>query len=79
MNAMIPQIMKAEGAGNRERMLQLSAMMSKYSTSLMILSVFPILFELPSLLTLWLGSEPEHATMFCVFLIVAFLIDGASL
>lgn len=79
MNAMIPQIMKAEGAGNRERMLQLSAMMSKYSTSLMILSVFPILFELPSLLTLWLGSEPEHAMMFCVFLIVAFLIDGASL
>lgn len=79
MNAMIPQIMKAEGAGNRERMLKLSAMMSKYSTSLMILSVFPILFELPSLLTLWLGSEPEHATMFCVFLIVAFLIDGASL
>ena len=79
LNAMTPQIMKAEGAGNRERMLHLSAMMSKYSTSLMILSVFPILFELPSLLTLWLGSEPEHASMFCTFLIVAFLIDGASL
>lgn len=79
LNAMTPQIMKAEGAGARKRMLRLSALMSKYSTSLMILSVFPTLFELPSLLTLWLGSEPEHASMFCTFLIVAFLIDGASL
>ena len=45
----------------------------------MVLTVYPIIFELPSLLTLWLGTEPAHASMFCTFLIIAFLADGVSL
>ena len=52
---------------------------SKFSTAIMILTVYPIVFELPSLLTLWLGTEPVHASMFCTFLIIAFLADGVSL
>ena len=79
LNAMTPQIMKAEGSGDRHQMVKLATMESKFSTAIMILTVYPIVFELPSLLTLWLGTEPVHASMFCTFLIIAFLADGISL
>ena len=79
LNAMTPQIMKAEGGGDRKKMVRLATLESKFSTAIMVLTVYPIIFELPSLLTLWLGTEPAHASMFCTFLIIAFLADGVSL
>ncbi|MBO4800957.1 MAG: hypothetical protein J5545_03735 [Bacteroidaceae bacterium] len=79
LNAMNPQIIKAEGEQNRARMLHLAAMESKYSLALMLLVAVPLLLEFPQVLSLWLKEVPDHTAMFCRFVMVAFLFDQISL
>lgn len=78
INAMNPQIVKAEGEGNREKMLHLAEKESKYSTLLLILLIIPLVFEMPSLLAVWLKSVPPGADMFCRFILCGFIIDQAT-
>ena len=78
INAMNPQIIKAEGEGNRTKMLHLAEKESKYSTLLLILFIIPILFEMPSLLAFWLKSVPHGADMFCRFILCGFIIDQVT-
>lgn len=78
LNAMNPQIMKAEGAKDRDRMIRLSEYASKYSFLLLSLVAIPIIAEMDSLLQLWLGEVPEHTSMFCRFMLVASLCDQLS-
>lgn len=75
LNAMNPQIMKAEGEGNRKKMLHLAEMESKYSSMLLILVIIPIIFETPGILSFWLKEVPEETSMFCQFILVSFIID----
>jgi O-antigen/teichoic acid export membrane protein len=78
VSAMNPQIMKAEGGNNRERMVMLSEYMSKYSFLLLALVAIPIIAEMDTLLQLWLGEVPEHTSMFCKLMLVASLCDQLS-
>jgi O-antigen/teichoic acid export membrane protein len=78
INAINPQIMKAEGGNNRERMVMLSEYMSKYSFLLLALVAIPIIAEMDTLLQLWLGEVPEHTSMFCKLMLVASLCDQLS-
>lgn len=78
LNAMNPQIMKAEGAGDRHKMLLLAEMESKYSAALMSLVAIPLIVEMPVLLGLWLKEVPEHTVMFCRFVLIAFLCDQTT-
>ena len=75
LNAMNPQIMKAEGMGDRERAVMLAERESKYSTLLMSLVVVPLIIEMPSVLDFWLEEVPEGAVMFCRFVLFTFLCD----
>ena len=75
LNAMNPQIMKAEGEGNRARMLHLAELESKYSTILLMLIVVPLIFEMPAILSFWLKDAPEYSAMFCRFILCGFVID----
>ena len=75
LNAMNPQIMKAEGEGNRKKMLHLAEMESKYSSMLLILIIIPLIFEATSIIEFWLGDMTEGADMFCQFILAAFIID----
>ena len=75
VNAMNPQIMKAEGEGDRQRVLKLASQESKYSTILLSIVSIPILMELPSILSLWLKEVPEYTVMFCTFTLVTCLVD----
>lgn len=75
LNAMNPQIMKAEGEGNRERMLFLAEMASKYSTMLLALIVVPLIAEMPSIINFWLSNAPQYSDMFCRFILIGFMID----
>lgn len=79
LNAMNPQIMKAEGAGNRQRMLRLSEMESKFSFFLLSILVIPCIVEMPHLLNIWLGNVPEYAVYFCRFVLLATLIDQLTI
>lgn len=75
MNAMNPQIVKAEGAGERTRMLALAASGSKYAYLLLSMVVIPLIAEMPAILHFWLGNVPEHAVMFCRFVLAASCVD----
>lgn len=75
LNAMNPQIMKAEGSGDRERTLMLAERESKYSTALMAVVAIPLIVEMPSVLALWLKEVPDGTTFFCRCILGAFLCD----
>ena len=75
---MNPQIMKAEGEGNRDKMLFLSEMASKYSTMLLSLIVIPLIMEMPSILSFWLSDVPESADMFCRIILIGFIADQST-
>jgi O-antigen/teichoic acid export membrane protein len=79
INAMNPQIIKAEGEGNRKRVLQLAGQESKYSTILLSLAAIPMLAELPDILSIWLKDVPENTTMFCTFTLITCLIDQITI
>ena len=79
VNAMNPQIMKAEGEGDRQRVLSLAGQESKYSTILLSLAAIPILIELPAILSVWLKEVPEDTTMFCTFTLCACLADQLTI
>ena len=79
INAMNPQIMKAEGAGQRERMVRLCEYESKYAFLLLAMIVIPLIAEMEVILAFWLGDVPEHAVMFCRFILIAALCDQISI
>lgn len=78
LNAMNPQIMKAEGANDRAKMLLLAEQESKYSTALMSMLAIPLVMEMPALLDLWLEEVPEGTSMFCRYVLIAFLCDQTT-
>ena len=75
INAMNPQIIKAEGEDDHQRMLRLAGLESKYSTILLALVSIPIMIELPDILAAWLKEVPEDTTMFCTFILATALAD----
>lgn len=77
-NAMSPQIIKSEGAGDRKRMLHLAGIESKYAFIMLAIVSVPILFEISFVLNLWLGKIPENSALFCRFIIIACLIDQTT-
>lgn len=74
-NAMSPQIVKAESIGDRQRMLHLAELSSKYNFLLLSTVVIPLSFELPEILKLWLGYVPPHTATLCRFVILSALCD----
>jgi len=79
INAMNPQIMKAEGNGDRYEMLNLAGKESKFSSALMILISVPIMIEMNDILAFWLKEVPEYSVMFCRAIMIAFIIDQLTL
>ena len=74
--AINPQIVKAEGAGDREKMFRLSEIASKFSFLLLSVLVIPLCIIMPDVLKLWLGSNvPENTVLFCRVILITALID----
>lgn len=78
-NAISPQLIKAEGSGDRKRMLWLSEILSKYSVLLLSLICIPLVFEMPRILQIWLGKVPDYAVLLCRFTLVAALCDQVTM
>lgn len=79
LNAIRPQIVKAEGEGSRDRVFNLSVVASKYSFFLLSLLSIPCIFEMPKLLQLWLGNPPEGSVLFCRMFLLAGLVDSITM
>ena len=78
VNAMNPQIMKAEGAGERQKMLMLAEMESKIVTMLMSLMFIPLIVEMPNVLAFWLKDVPPYTLLFSQILLVCFIVDQTT-
>ena len=79
MNAMNPQIVKAEGRGERQKMLRLAEMESKFCFLLLGMIVIPSVIEMPRLLSIWLKEVPDNAVMFCRFILLTRLVDQLTI
>ena len=80
LNAMNPQIMKAEGADEHEKMLKLASRESKYSVALMAIVSIPVMMEMSSILEVWIKREvPPYTAMFSTFILISFLIDQLTI
>ena len=75
LNAINPQIMKAEGRGERDNMWTLAELESKSVICLMTILFIPLMAEINGLLTLWIGKVPPYTSVFCVALLMSFLAD----
>ena len=78
-NAFSPQIIKAEGSGDRQRMLHLAELSSKYAFLLLAIVVVPLSFEMPAVLSWWLDSVPPHAVTLCRFILLTSLCDQITI
>lgn len=79
MNAINPQIMKAEGGKDRNKMLTLACKECKFSASLLAIVTIPLLFEMPTILGIWLEEVPDYTALFCRFVLVSFIFDQTTL
>lgn len=79
INAMSPQIVSSESTGNRMRMLHLSELSTKYSFLLLSTVAIPLVFEMPSILNVWLGEAPPYSVMLCRFVLLTALVDQLTI
>lgn len=79
LRAINPQIMKSEGDGNRERMVRLSLLACKYCFLLLAVIAIPCIFEMTTILTMWLKNVPLHAVEFCTLILVAFMVNQLTM
>jgi Na+-driven multidrug efflux pump len=73
--AINPQLMKSEGSGNRERMIRITEIGTKFSAVLFALFGIPVLLETNFLLHLWLRNVPDFAVIFCQISLITMLIE----
>ena len=74
-NAINPQLMKSEGAGNRTRMLRFAEIESKFAFFMMAALAIPAIFEIERLLQIWLGEVPDYAALFCRMVMLGAMCD----
>lgn len=74
-NAIAPQLMTSEGSGNREHMWILAKVESKFSFLLLAMVGIPTIFEMDTLLQLWLGNVPPYATLFARTFLTMQIVD----
>lgn len=79
VNAMAPQIVKAEGGGDRDRSIWLSNILSKLNFFLMSILGIPMIFEAQNILKIWLGNVPDYSVIFCITFIVGLLFDSLTI
>lgn len=73
-----PQLTKAEASKNREYQTRLINMTVKYSYLVILFCSIPILYNLDYILSFWLGEYPAHTSEFCLWIVIATLIDSLS-
>jgi O-antigen/teichoic acid export membrane protein len=77
LRALNPQIMKSEGANDRQRMLRLSMMASKFGFFLLAFIAIPCIFEMPGILRFWLKTVPENTVIFCQLIQITIGLQSA--
>ena len=70
-----PQIMKSEGMNDRERVIRMSLLQTKYCSIIYAAFAIPLLSAIPFVLEVWLTTPPEHTVAFSRIVIIASLFS----
>ena len=73
--ALNPMIMKSEGSGNRQLMLEASFTGTKISFFLLIFFYVPVIIEMDTIFSYWLVTVPEYVIIFGKLLLFRNLIE----
>lgn len=73
-----PQLTKSFAAKEFDYMNQLICKASKISFFLLFLVSLPVMMNIEQVLKLWLGNVPEYASEFCMWYIIASLLNAVS-
>lgn len=73
-----PQLMMSEGLQERDRLFSMSFGLTKFSCLCLSAIALPLLFEMPTILTLWLHEYPRYTIEFTRLIILLSLIYQAS-
>lgn len=77
--AVSPQLMKHEGACERDSMIEMSFTLVKMSTIIFALLAIPVVIEMEQLLLIWLhGVIPPYSIIFCQLIIIMQLVFQLS-
>ena len=79
LQAIRPQIMRAEGTNDRRKMFYLAELASKFSFFLLSMVVIPCVFEMEMILKIWLKEVPEYTILFCQSVLIAALLDQLTI
>lgn len=71
-----PQLVQTYAAGEIDEHYRLMERASKFSFYLLLLIVVPVIFNLQSLLGLWLEEVPNYTAQFCFIILMAYLVDA---
>lgn len=78
LTAIRPQIMKSEGASDRERMIKLALLANKFAFYFFSIIAIPAYLLLPTLLSWWLKEVPQYTIDFCRAIIILTLVSQLS-
>lgn len=73
-----PQITKRYASDNREGMFRLMSSSARYSSFVLLLISFPIIFATSPILSLWLKEVPDYTDFFVKIALIVSVIDGIS-
>jgi O-antigen/teichoic acid export membrane protein len=73
-----PQIIKSYAEGEHGYMSLLIHNTSKYSFFLIYIISIPILFNMNTLLNIWLGAVPEYTEVFCKLILIESIVNSLS-
>ncbi len=77
--AVSPQLMKKEGANQRDSMIEMSFTLVKVATIIFALMAIPCVIEMKQILTLWLYKDiPPYTIEFCQLVIIMQLVFQLS-
>lgn len=66
ISAFTPAVTTAEGAGDRQRMINMAWRTSRYGAFLILIFIIPLALEIDEVLVLWLKNPPEYAASLCL-------------
>lgn len=76
--ALSPVIVKSAGSGDKDMMIKSSLIGSKYSYYLLAFFAIPFIFEMPTILKIWLKNIPDWAILFCQLQLIRSLLEGTT-
>ncbi len=78
IGALLPALVSKEGGGDRAGMLKLASSACRIATLLVLLFTVPLLFEMDTVLKVWLVNPPIYTREFCLGMLVMLLFDKVS-